>query len=354
MTLTAPGFGAVHQAGGGLRRQRADERCPHGRPVRCGHDHNIGDPVVASPLCPRCYDFEGAVLQNACTPELWRRTSIYLPRHLAAVLGISQGECRHRFRIATCRVAEFQRRGVVHLHAVVRVDAVDRDGPPAVSTRELMVACRRAAAAVRVRHPKGTARWGTEVDVRPVDVDHVKRVAAYVAKYSTKSSDASGVLDRPLCSLEDLFEREVEPHLREMASASWRLGADPALARLHLRRYAHALGYGGHFLSKSRSYSTTFRALRQARATWRQAERDNRGLPSPPSPPVWEVVGFGWANRGEYWFADCQRQSRAEERRAANEVHYSCSPEEFLEGKPPEVARQRNRNFGDGVPAGSE
>ena len=37
-----------------------------------------------------------------------------------------------------------------------------------------------------------------------------------------------------------------------------------------LRRWAHMLGFGGHFLTKARRYSVTFTALRQARVTYRR------------------------------------------------------------------------------------
>jgi hypothetical protein len=37
-----------------------------------------------------------------------------------------------------------------------------------------------------------------------------------------------------------------------------------------LRRWAHMLGFGGHFLTKARRYSITFTALRQARITYRR------------------------------------------------------------------------------------
>jgi hypothetical protein len=36
-----------------------------------------------------------------------------------------------------------------------------------------------------------------------------------------------------------------------------------------LRRWAHMLGFGGHFLTKARRYSVTFTALRQARIIYR-------------------------------------------------------------------------------------
>ena len=39
----------------------------------------------------------------------------------------------------------------------------------------------------------------------------------------------------------------------------------PRSADLNLARHAHRLGFGGHFLTKSRRYSTTFGALRDAR-----------------------------------------------------------------------------------------
>jgi hypothetical protein len=38
-------------------------------------------------LCSDCYDYDGAVLHNAVAPELWRRTSIYIPRYLARAMG---------------------------------------------------------------------------------------------------------------------------------------------------------------------------------------------------------------------------------------------------------------------------
>jgi hypothetical protein len=39
-----------------------------------------------------------------------------------------------------------------------------------------------------------------------------------------------------------------------------------------LRRWAHMLGFGGHFLTKSRRYSIAFRILREARIVFRRNE----------------------------------------------------------------------------------
>jgi hypothetical protein len=46
---------------------------------------------------------------------------------------------------------------------------------------------------------------------------------------------------------------------------------------LRLRRWAHMLGYGGHFLTKARRYSVTFALLRETRTTFRR--NDLRGQP---------------------------------------------------------------------------
>lgn len=89
LTLTAPGFGPVHRSqrpGGPCHPLTRRRRCPHGRPQGCLLRHNPDDVAIGSPLCPDCYDYRSAVLQNAASPELWRRTTIYTERHLAALL----------------------------------------------------------------------------------------------------------------------------------------------------------------------------------------------------------------------------------------------------------------------------
>jgi hypothetical protein len=54
-----------------------------------------------------------------------------------------------------------------------------------------------------------------------------------------------------------------------MISACWTLGAVPELEELRLRPWAHMLGFRGHYSTRSRCYSTTLTALRQARQQWR-------------------------------------------------------------------------------------
>jgi hypothetical protein len=328
LTLTAPGFGPVHtvRAGSPCRFSSSSApRCPHHWPLGCSSTHPASDELVGAPLCPDCYDYVGAVLQNACTPELWRRTTIYVQRRLAAVLGCSQAVARASVRLASCRVAEFQVRGLVHLHAVVRADGPS-GAAPTIDGWQLAQACAQAARAVSVTHPRGKARWGKEVDVQVLRQgdDRAQRVASYVAKYSTKSSSEHPGLQHRILALDDLDRRMLPPHLRRMASTAWMLGDDPELEYLGLRRHAHRLGYGGHFLSKSRSYSTTFRALRQARALWNESRRYG-GTSDGVSKGRWRAVGSGWTNEGEELFAGYQQQQRAEARREAEFWWYARS-----------------------------
>jgi len=300
----------------------------------CSEHHDDRDRMVGAPLCEDCYDFEGAVLQNACTPELWRRTTIYVLRHLAGALGWTQRETRERIRLSFCRVAEYQRRGVVHLHAVVRADGTD-GAPPPLSPEELARAAVSAARAVSVPHPLGVARWGTQIDAQVLDRSAGRRaqqVAGYVAKYATKSSDGGGALDAPIRSEEDLARRSLPPHLRRMAETAWALGGDAEFESYRLRRHAHGLGYGGHFLSKSQGYSTSFTALKAARAAWREAMRGGGDGGQEADRSLvrrLRAVGVGWATQGEARWAEFQQRQRLEERRLGNEEWYSQTEQDM-------------------------
>jgi hypothetical protein len=57
----------------------------------------------------------------------------------------------------------------------------------------------------------------------------------------------------------------VRDHVRAYMREAFRLAGDQALADRRFGPCAHALGYRGHCLTKSRRYSVTFKALRQAR-----------------------------------------------------------------------------------------
>ncbi len=64
-------------------------------------------------------------------------------------------------------------------------------------------------------------------------------------------------------------------HTERLIHACWTIGHANGRMRgkatySALRRWAHMLGFGGHFLTKARRYSVTFTDLRQARITYRR------------------------------------------------------------------------------------
>ncbi|MFI5884901.1 replication initiator [Streptomyces sp. NPDC051554] len=276
-TFTAPGFGPVHN-------RRTD-----GRPCRCGTHHDQEDAVLGTPRDPDTYDYEAAVLWNAHAGALWRRFSIYLRREVAKCAGLTQRTLRHHARISFAKVAEYQKRGAVHFHAVIRLDGPEGGDtqPPAWATVELLTdAIHAAATAAFIDGPEIDGRahrftFGRQLDVRPIrsaDFDGgqeltERAVAAYIAKYATKGAEAAtGTLDRPIRFLAELAQAQITDHARRLIRMAWALGARPELADLRLRAWAHMLGFRGHFSTKSRRYSTTLGALRTARADWRRAQ----------------------------------------------------------------------------------
>ncbi|MGX1492874.1 hypothetical protein RKD41_005133 [Streptomyces tendae] len=278
-TLTAPSFGPVHN-------RPASGRC------RCGSQHAETDLVLGTALDPERYDYAGAVLWNNHAGDLWRRFTIYLRREIAARAGITQTALREECRVSFGKVAEFQKRGSVHFHAVVRLDGPEGPDtpPPDWATVALLDAAIRAAAA-RVAvpvpaagdHPARTLRWGTQVDVQPIGaLGHEElteqAVASYVAKYATKAAETTGTVDRRIGELSELDRLHLPAHTRRLIEACYQLN-DAYPDRL-LTRWAHMLGFRGHFSTKSRRYSTTLGALRQTRADYRaRQERRERGLP---------------------------------------------------------------------------
>ncbi|HTZ22978.1 MAG TPA: replication initiator [Streptosporangiaceae bacterium] len=356
-TLTAPGFGPVHTTrtdrhGRKLpcrpRRDANQRRCPHGRDISCSRTHPDDDPRLGQPMCPDCYDYTGHVLFNACGPDLWRRFTIYLPRQLARLVGITQKDLRDQVSVRFVKVAEYQTRGVVHYHAIIRLDAPGQDYQPPVAryTAALLgYAIRRAAAAVSIDtaahltrlnlKAAGTddtaavpvvgpdlariLRFGTQVDVRTVRTGislpgtgselSAQAVANYIAKYATKTIDAPGLPHRPVNGPRAIAALRCGAHYKRLISVCWELGKHPATAQLGLNRWTHMLGYRGHFLTKSQRYSTTFTGLRQSRITYRRAQRYPDGEKDPWGREIreqtvlviskWQYAGTGHVTTAE-------------------------------------------------------
>ena len=343
-TLTAPSFGVVHTSS--RRPGRAGtvchppgsgkSHCPHGKALRCNAIHAGDDPEVGQPLCPDCYDYTGHVLFNWRAPELWRRFTIALRRAVTAHLrGI--GIDPDAVRVSFVKVAEYQRRAVVHYHTLIRLDPTDDDDSTTgksdseLSAIELAAIVRHAAERVRlpVSSPVGISdtssgsaacmlRFGTQIDIQPLTAAGgdsgrpglARRVAAYLAKYTTKSVAEFGIAARRI-SPAAIGELDISAHIRRILSTLAELATLPG--NTAMLGWLHTLGYRGHITTKSRRYSVTMTALRAARHRWRihrggQPERDDcqhnshdqQGWSSSASElGDWRIDGVGHRNDGE-------------------------------------------------------
>jgi hypothetical protein len=332
---------------------RQGARCPHGIRAGCWHRHDEDDSRLGEPLCPGCYDAQAQVLWNALAPELWRRTTIALQRALARLVGVQERELHRLVRVSYAKVAEFQRRGAIHFHAVLRLDAATECRCPAclapppegLTAGLLEEAVRQAVAAVTVPcpplddgGPERYARWGDQLDIRNITAGDdqagelsAEQVAGYIAKYATKATESFGSgLDRRLTG-DDLEHLELLPaHVAELVRAAWALGGRAELEELRLRAWAHMLGFGGHWSTKSRRYSTTFTVLRRARVAFAKRRRASDGVPldawgRPEDDDQvviiasWIYVGSGYETEGERWLALSAAARAREQRRIARE-----------------------------------
>lgn len=307
VTLTAPSFGPVHHTANSKRcNPRRGGQCEHGRPVGCGLVHTDTDPLLGQPLCPDCYDYTAHVLWHAHAGRLWKAFTDNLYHHLARRTGLSRTTLRRSVRISYAKVAEYQRRAAVHVHALTRLDGAsgaDEPPPPWADAAVLADAVRTAAATVRLTIPYHPAlgeyelRWGGQLDTRPLlatggpDSLTDDAVAAYVAKYVTKgAADTGAGLDHAIKGPADITTAPVSAHVRALMATCWRLGGLLELEPLRLRAWAHTLGYRGHILTKSHRYSTTYAALREERAAH---QRD-----APPAYDTHAVTESHWRYAG--------------------------------------------------------
>ncbi len=361
LTLTAPSFGAVHNRDKNSRGTRLT--------CKCGRRHNPDDPELGTPVNPRTYDYAGAVLWNAHASALWARFTTYLRRRVAAALKMTPTELSKVLRLSFAKVAEYQKRGLIHYHAIIRLDGPEggSEPPPVMATTEVLIkAIRPAAKAVSVSLDDDATvgrrvfRFGRRTDARPLSGTPGKltgrKVAAYVAKYVTKGAEDTGTVDRtvtcPHCkgrgfhttptgrtdcqpcggTGEGIPVRHlaVAQHVRQMIRTAWDLGASPALAHLNLRKWAHMLGFRGHFSTKSRRYSTTLSALRNARRTWHTDAAHTRILAELPplergetttlvTESSWQYLGLGYSP-GEQLLAEDVRQRSTLARQFSMEV----------------------------------
>lgn len=269
ITLTAPGrevFGCQHHtfAGrDGKRRCTPKRKCPGcGKDVPpCKRFHKPGDPLIGVPVCD-CFDYEKAAAFNTAVPALWVKTMRRL-----------NDEFGEDGRLPFLKVAEWQRRGLVHIHVLVR----------GIEDTE------RVLSAVRAARAEGFA-WGENSKVEiiaPHDVNRAKEAFRYIVKYATKSVADHRDREAPALRLHLAKLR----HTAQIASEG---SARVAAAR------GDGLGFGGHVLTKSHAWGTTFKAIRDARQEFAAKNGSGEGFEW-----SWWVAGRG------YTFDTAEHASRA-------------------------------------------
>ena len=343
-TFTAPSFGPVHTrvltAGGKVaqcRPRRKANYCPHGRRISCGQRHKEDDACLGRPICSDCYDYHASVVWNAHSGELWRRTVIAIRRQVDK-LARPHGA---RVRVSYAKVAEFQRRGLIHFHAIFRLDGIDPrhpertiPPPPAITADVLAGIIQTVAASAwfaTISHParpKGwDITWGAQVEPRVVrltddgEITDVA-VASYLAKYATKSTEPVGVPPGRITAENVSAYATPRTHQGRLIAACLKLSKHPHEDFQALRRWAHMLGYRGHFATKSRRYSTTMRALRAARRDWRRRQNPLTLLHANKTVVTdahLEWAGRGWHTNGDALLALSAAARTREHRRIARE-----------------------------------
>ncbi|GAA2751101.1 replication initiator [Kitasatospora cinereorecta] len=340
VTLTAPSFGPVHRTDHCHPAWRGT--CQHGTRQGCGLPHPDTDPLIGQPLCPDCYDYVGHVLWNATAPALWKAFRDNLYHHLATWAGVGRTAVRALVRVSAAKVAEYQKRGAIHFHAVIRLDGPGgpNEPPPMWATTDLLLETVRSAAAVVALAPPPSAaygdhrlRFGAQLDAHPLTAGDGGRitdgaVAAYVAKYTSKSVETAGAVDRRIESRAEIRALKVAPHVRALIATAWRLGALPELEHLRLRAWAHMLGYRGHCLTKTRAYSTTYGQLRADRAEHaRSLASGTRALVADwdndtSTEAAWRFLGVGHDNHAQALIAAgiAEDMAIARQRRATDDA----------------------------------
>jgi hypothetical protein len=148
---------------------------------------------------------------------------------------------------------------------------------------------------------------------------------------ASKATESYGAaLDRRIHHEHELDHLRVPAHIARLVRAGWNLGGEPALTGLRLRQWTHMLGFGGHWSTKSRRYSTTLGALRRAAPPTPRPKRRDGAVPldawQRPLPDqavvvvkAWGYAGTGHRTVGDAWLAASAAARARERRRIARE-----------------------------------
>ena len=259
ITFTAPGsqvFGRTHQR---VVKERKGKK-PHVVRCSCKHTHREDDIRIGTPVNPDTYRYDLAAEFNAVSSRL---LAITLQR-----LGRARGE-----KLDYARVAEFQKRGLIHFHVLVKGTVL----PELV--REVVLGKSDDDDNVLSEPVAHNGwKWGEQVDVKVIDRDDKKQVGYYLLKlisYALKGTDSStnGPIDHRAQMQKSALRGCSCEKGRDCArgsryNAKTRSFYDGEMAHKFCRRHQLAYngwGFRGHILAFSRGWGMTFKAVRQRR-----------------------------------------------------------------------------------------
>lgn len=299
VTLTAPGadvFGRSHQRvtrsvagkGRGGKRRKSPKKIVVIR-CGCGHRHRQDDAILGTPIDPSTYRYDLAADFNASSSRLLSITLQRLSRAMYPKKGASDSGERQSLKYA--RVAEFQKRGLIHFHILIR------DAVPAGMLETIVRGGKDEANNVvipAVRH--GVWEWGKQVDVKVIDSKDRDKVGYYLRKlisYSTKSTDsaASGTVEHRGkmqsaalrgCSCE-AGRHCARGRRGEAKTNTYHTKMADKFCRRHQLAY-NGWGFRGHVLAISRTWGMTFKEVRK-----RRSDFVKKSIPEPVGYVVW-----GW------------------------------------------------------------
>lgn len=257
LTLTAPSFGATH-------RDKSLKGVPVGN-----------------------YDYDAAVQWNYWMGKLWDHTRLRLRRQMP--------------NMAYAVVREWQARGSLHMHVLIRVPLSEYQTNSALERQSQQTE-------VAVTGPGGqpfTMRWGTQVQcktVRPTGrhAENTARTLSYLAKalsYSAKSFSES------LLATGDNVHPRYERHVSRLNDAARRMRCSRCgwLPGYKCRAMAHRqFGARASLVSVSRETperpgwsltGLTRQLQRETRMSWAAQHAGDPGI------PVQQLAAIGWATR---------------------------------------------------------
>ena len=322
VTLTAPSFGPVHRIAQNGQCHRRRPRCPHGVLLHCSRRHTSDDSQLGSPLCFDCFDYSAAVEWNAHANRLWNHLITRIRREVAMLGGLSRSGLERHFMVSYFKVAEFQRRGLVHFHIVIRVDGPEGpndSAPPWATPSALATVIRHCVTNEQMVSSRGDLlRWGQQLHIGGDSAEvESARVAGYLAKYAVKTTDGSIELARRF-RRRDQMEQLNDRHQRTLALTAWDSG---------YQRHAHSYGYAGNLITKSRHYSTTFTRIRGERAAFM---RPQNTLETVPGTFLYDGRGYHHPKAKElaelFFSMDVELRREAAERKGTS---YTRSRESF-------------------------